>query len=130
MKIIFNSSNPTVGDSSGLVFGALPAGVKLDNTVTIVTSDDEEDDTNNEDSVRTSIPGIDVSIEKTSNNEGLFPGHIPGDTHQYTITVYNSGTLPACAIEIVDTLPADWGTLLHPGTPLHSLNTLQLTDNA
>ena len=36
------------------------------------------------------------------------PGIVdPGDTLRYTITIYNNGTVPATAVELTDTVPAD-----------------------
>ncbi|MCB1224736.1 MAG: FG-GAP repeat protein, partial [Verrucomicrobiales bacterium] len=102
----------------------LPAGVNLDNQVTIHLVGTDNDPSNNSDNHITRTPGNDIALTKTGSVEGNFPGLAPGAPLAYTLTLSNSGTQTAYGVEIQDTLPA----LLTLQSPPDNFLELVLTD--
>jgi uncharacterized repeat protein (TIGR01451 family) len=107
------------------VSGYSPAnGASKVNTVT-ATLADKADDTNtgrasDTSTVRTVLP--DVAVLKTG------PASVaPGDTVTYTITVSNTGTVPAAGVVVTDTLPTGTTLVSATGTGWTSSGTTSLT---
>ncbi len=105
----------------------LTPGTKVVNSVNIYSLSTDATTTNNFSVATTTVPSLDLSITKTGSVEGAFPGIYPGANIEYTIDVFNSGTVDACGVYVSDMLPV--GT--SPISPIHSFNTLsgQIVDS-
>ncbi len=83
----------------------LPAGSEWKNTVVIDSSTEDGNLDNNTSSATVAVPAADLSIDKTADIEGSYPGLAPGDTINYKVTYKNSGVGSVCGVWIQDTIP-------------------------
>jgi large repetitive protein len=116
----------TAAATDGTTGAPLGAGATVTNRAVVTSATVDANAANNNASVETSTPGTDLSIEKTSDPEGIFPGAAPGDSITYTIKYRNLGTVPACAVFVTDTLPAG----VVPADPVHNFAEVVVTDLA
>lgn len=78
----------------------LPAGAQMTGEVIINNARGEYDLNDNYSSSTTKIPAMDLWIEITGNPEGIFPGVLPNDVIDYTVTYGNYGNELSCANKI------------------------------
>lgn len=78
----------------------LPAGTQMTGEVNITNTRGDYDLTDNYSSSTTKIPAMDLWIEITGNPEGIFPGVLPNEVIDYTVTYGNYGNELSCANKI------------------------------
>lgn len=100
----------------------LAPGTVLVNTATIYASGTDATSTNNTSRATTTVPSLDLAVEKTADIAGSFPGTTPGSNITYTIKVKNPGTVDACAVYVEDILPLYASAM----SPIHNFNSVSL----
>jgi uncharacterized repeat protein (TIGR01451 family)/uncharacterized delta-60 repeat protein len=113
--IVATANDPLTGNN-------LPAGITLTNTVTIYSSTPDTDMSNNTAQAVNRTPSLDLSVVKSADSEGVFPGLAAGDDITYTITVRNSGTVEACQVYVEDTMPVQLTNIMHNFVSLELTN--------
>jgi uncharacterized delta-60 repeat protein/uncharacterized repeat protein (TIGR01451 family) len=115
LVLIATANDPVTGNN-------LPAGITLTNTVTIYSSTPDTDMSNNTAQAVNRTPSLDLSVVKSADSEGVFPGLSAGDDITYTITVRNSGTVEACQVYVEDTMPVQLTNIMHNFVSLELTN--------
>ncbi|GHU07899.1 hypothetical protein FACS189431_3210 [Alphaproteobacteria bacterium] len=84
----------------------LDPGNEWTNLATIYSMGADKDLTNNNSTADAKVPNADLSVEKTADIEGAYPGAAPGDTINYTIKFKNTGVGAVCGIWVTDVMPS------------------------
>lgn len=109
------ASNPYTG-------AELAQGSEWINYVEIGSASLDGDMTNNQSAATVAVPSADLSIAKSADVEGSYPGLAPGDALNYTVTYKNSGVGSVCGVYVTDDMPAEIASYSHDFT------TVQITD--